>query len=556
MALAEALTSPGVRVLLVEEPLVAVDPARGRVLPERLRARAARRAARCSWRRRRCATRASWPTTTCCCEAARSPARPRRSTSCGVPAGGRSGCASSSSDPQALVAAVAREAAVEAVARRDAAVVARGRDATALAAAVGRAVTLGRRRGRDAPRAAVARRRSRCGRRRRDRDVRVGVRADARRVASAPPARRSRAVIAALARAHARAASHAARAARARRMVRARARLRASRRAHAARPTAPTTCSSARSARSSCRCSRTRSSAASLGGRSLAASTAPLVVLRRRAGARRAVAVAIAVAACAALGAVARPQPSPSSPTASADPPAAATRSPAPTPEPSAARRTRRCFALGATFGKRGGGRTVLLVARLAPRHRATGALALVTPRAHLRNLLGGAPPDGIGPSAASAVALLVLAVVFAPRRRHAASRERLCQPLDALAHLARQVERAPLEDEVAVRAASCTRAPSRAASPAARPRGCPRGATRRRRHRRPQHDRLVASSDTTRASPPRDPRDVRAHLRPARAWPGAPRGRRPSWRCRPACRSASCPLPTPISTFTRPSLK
>ena len=49
-----------------------------------------------------------------------------------------------SSDPQALLAAVAREAAadgvVEAVARRDAAVVARGRDARALAAAMGRAV--------------------------------------------------------------------------------------------------------------------------------------------------------------------------------------------------------------------------------------------------------------------------------------------------------------------------------------------------------------------------------------------------------------------------------
>lgn len=44
------------------------------------------------------------------------------------------------SDPQALLAAVAAEPAVEAVARRDGAVVARGRDAMALAAAVGRAV--------------------------------------------------------------------------------------------------------------------------------------------------------------------------------------------------------------------------------------------------------------------------------------------------------------------------------------------------------------------------------------------------------------------------------
>jgi hypothetical protein len=44
------------------------------------------------------------------------------------------------SDPQALLAAIATEAAVEAVARREGAVVARGRDAVALAAAVSRAV--------------------------------------------------------------------------------------------------------------------------------------------------------------------------------------------------------------------------------------------------------------------------------------------------------------------------------------------------------------------------------------------------------------------------------
>ena len=44
------------------------------------------------------------------------------------------------SDPQALVAALAREPEVEAVARRDGVVVARGRDARLLARAVGRAV--------------------------------------------------------------------------------------------------------------------------------------------------------------------------------------------------------------------------------------------------------------------------------------------------------------------------------------------------------------------------------------------------------------------------------
>ena len=67
---------------------------------------------------------------------------------------------------------------------------------------------------------------------------------------------------------------------------------------------------------------------------------------------------------------------------------------------------------VGASFGKRGGGRTGLLVLDwvLGMGH---GAVALVTPRAHLRNLLGGAGPMEWS-GRASAAALVVLAVVCA----------------------------------------------------------------------------------------------------------------------------------------------
>lgn len=68
-------------------------------------------------------------------------------------------------------------------------------------------------------------------------------------------------------------------------------------------------------------------------------------------------------------------------------------------------------FALGSTFGRRGGGRTVALVADWLLGANAT-AVALVTPRAHLRNLLGGTPPAALG-ERASALALLLLALLF-----------------------------------------------------------------------------------------------------------------------------------------------
>jgi hypothetical protein len=69
-------------------------------------------------------------------------------------------------------------------------------------------------------------------------------------------------------------------------------------------------------------------------------------------------------------------------------------------------------FTFGASFGRRGGGRTVLLVADWLLGSNRT-ALALLTPRGHLRNLLGGAPPWGLG-ERGSGAALIGLAVVLA----------------------------------------------------------------------------------------------------------------------------------------------
>jgi hypothetical protein len=67
-------------------------------------------------------------------------------------------------------------------------------------------------------------------------------------------------------------------------------------------------------------------------------------------------------------------------------------------------------FALGATLGRRGGGRTVLLVVDWVVGF-GQGAMAIVPPRAHLRNLLGGAAPMGWS-GHASAAALVMIALV------------------------------------------------------------------------------------------------------------------------------------------------
>jgi ABC-2 type transport system ATP-binding protein len=137
VALAEALTSTRARVLLLEEPLVDVDPRAAARLPELLRARGREgdRAVVLATASPRDASELADDHVLLRAGAivAHTPSL------AGLTASGAR-MVVVSSDPRALVAAVAREAAVEAVARRDSAVIARGRDATSLAGAIGRAV--------------------------------------------------------------------------------------------------------------------------------------------------------------------------------------------------------------------------------------------------------------------------------------------------------------------------------------------------------------------------------------------------------------------------------
>jgi hypothetical protein len=66
-------------------------------------------------------------------------------------------------------------------------------------------------------------------------------------------------------------------------------------------------------------------------------------------------------------------------------------------------------FSLGSTFGRKGGGRVVLLVLDWLVGAN-DGAAALFSPRGHVRNLLGGAAPMDLS-QRASAVALVLLIV-------------------------------------------------------------------------------------------------------------------------------------------------
>jgi hypothetical protein len=80
-------------------------------------------------------------------------------------------------------------------------------------------------------------------------------------------------------------------------------------------------------------------------------------------------------------------------------------------------------FALGATLGKRGGGRPLLLVVDWVL-GLGRGVMALATPRAHLRNLLGGpSPMDWSGRSSAAALVVLTAVCVLQGARRARAQR-------------------------------------------------------------------------------------------------------------------------------------
>jgi hypothetical protein len=148
-----------------------------------------------------------------------------------------------------------------------------------------------------------------------------------------------------------------------------------------------------------------------LGATSLSAAGAPAVAFGatppRAAAATVAVVVAASAASCAVLGAAVAVVAH-----GSADPPVARDAIASAYAGALGGAAYGALFALGSTLGRRGGGRTVALVADWLLGANAT-AVALVTPRAHLRNLLGGTPPAAFG-ERASAVALVLVAVVFA----------------------------------------------------------------------------------------------------------------------------------------------
>jgi hypothetical protein len=146
-----------------------------------------------------------------------------------------------------------------------------------------------------------------------------------------------------------------------------------------------------------------------LGARSLAASTAPLVRFGAPPARAAAVTVGVAVAAGVVVGAALASVVAVLA-HGSSDPPATSDALASAYAGALGGAAYTAWFALGASFGKRGGGRTLLLVVDwvLGLGH---GVMAVVTPRAHLRNLLGGAAPMAWS-GRASAAALVVIAGV------------------------------------------------------------------------------------------------------------------------------------------------
>jgi hypothetical protein len=143
-----------------------------------------------------------------------------------------------------------------------------------------------------------------------------------------------------------------------------------------------------------------------VGGRSLAASGLSLVAFGAMPSRAAAVTIAVAAAACAVTGALLA---------AGVAVLAHGSADPAPAGDALASAYVGALgggayacwFSLGATFGRRGGGRALFLVVdwMLA----STDGLALVTPRGNLRNLLGGAAPVHVS-GRVSSVALILIA--------------------------------------------------------------------------------------------------------------------------------------------------
>lgn len=154
-----------------------------------------------------------------------------------------------------------------------------------------------------------------------------------------------------------------------------------------------------------------------LGARSLSGSTAPLVSFGARPQTASAVTIAVALVACVATSSVLATCLALLA-HGSADPPLAADAIASAYAGALGGAAYASWFSLGSAFGRRGGGRSVFLVMDWLL-GTGSGAAALVSPRAHLRNLLGGAPPvDLSGRASAGALVLLTLFCALLAIRR------------------------------------------------------------------------------------------------------------------------------------------
>jgi hypothetical protein len=150
---------------------------------------------------------------------------------------------------------------------------------------------------------------------------------------------------------------------------------------------------------------------AALGGRSLASSTAAVVALGAQPARAALATLGVVAMACAAAGGLFSALVAVTAHGAS-DPPVARDAFASAYAGSLGGAAYATWFAMGATFGKRGGGRLVFLVVDWAV-GASNGAGALLSPRGHVRNLFGGAPPVDL-PERASAGLLVALALACA----------------------------------------------------------------------------------------------------------------------------------------------
>jgi hypothetical protein len=148
-----------------------------------------------------------------------------------------------------------------------------------------------------------------------------------------------------------------------------------------------------------------------VGARSLSSAVAPLVAFGARPARAAAVALAVAAAACAVAGGLLAAGVDLWA-HGSADPPLGPDAMASAYAGGLGGAAYAAWFALGASFGKRGGGRVALLLVDWVL-GASDGAAALFTPRGHVRNLLGGTALMDL-PERASAGALVALAMACA----------------------------------------------------------------------------------------------------------------------------------------------